>query len=186
MKKILKIIVLTLIILINVQSNKAAEDTAESNPAIILAGTFIKVNNPADFSSLISDIEDELLFINLNDMYIYETNVIPKNTKVYGEVEDILEPIEGRDGAIKIKIYKLETPDKKIYNVKGHIYSENDNYIGGKETQAVYYRKVPFYNHRIKPILKVVPLNVLEMGKHTVVKAGEELFVIIEEDIKAK
>ncbi len=150
------------------------------------AGTFLKVINLAEFSTLTSDIDDEAVFMNTQDMYVYETNVIPENTKIYGEVEDVLEPMEGRDGAIKVKIIKMITPDKKVYKIKGHIYTDNDNYLGGKQTLPVYYRKVPHYTQRIRPILKAVPLNVPEMGKHTVIKPGAELFVILEEDITAK
>ncbi len=161
-----------------------AEDLSDSLK--IRKGAFIKVMNPVEFSTLISDIGDELCFINTSDLYLYETNVLPQNTKIYGEVEDILEPIQGRDGAIKILINKIITPDKKIYKVKGHIYSENDNYIGGKPTQSIYYRKVPHYTMRMKPMLQAAPLNVLELGKHTIVKPGAELFIILDEDLIIK
>ncbi len=162
--------------------------TAEeiSDSLKIRKGAFIKVMNPVEFSTLISDIGDELYFINTSDLFLYETNVLPQNTKIYGEVEDILEPVQGRDGAIKILINKIITPDKKIYKVKGHIYSENDNYIGGKPTQSIYYRKVPHYTMRMKPMLQAAPLNVLEQGKHTVVKPGAELFLILDEDLIIK
>ncbi len=160
-------------------------DTQDNNIKI-RSGTFLKVMVPIEISTLTADIGDEVWFINSQDMYIYETNVIPENTKIYGEVEDVLEPVEGRDGAIKIIINKMITPDKKTYKIKGHIYSENDNYIGGKQTASVYYRKVAHYSKRIKPVLQAVPLNVYEMGKHTIIKPGAELFVIIEDDIKLK
>ncbi|MGM9994381.1 MAG: hypothetical protein ACI37R_06600 [Candidatus Avigastranaerophilus sp.] len=149
-------------------------------------GTFIKVMVPEEISTLTSDIGDEVWFINTQDMYIYETNAIPENTKIYGEVEDVKEPVQGRDATLKIRIYKMITPDKKVYRIKGHIYSDNDNYIGGKETAAVYYRKVPHYNFRLKPFLQAAPLKVLEMGRHTIVKPGEELFLIFEEDVPIK
>lgn len=158
-----------------------AEETAK-----VRSGTFLRVMNLNEISSLMADAEDEVVFLNTQDMYVYETNVIPANTKVYGEIEEVLEPVQGRDGALKISIYKMITPDKKVYRVKGHIYSENENYIGGKYTSATYYRKVAHYNHGLRPMLQVAPLNVLEMGKHTVILPGAELFVILEEDIISK
>lgn len=163
-----------------------AENVTDTSVKTIKQGTFLKVMVPEEFSTLTADIGDELWFLNTQDMYIYETNVVPENTKIIGEVEDILEPVQGRNGAIKILINKMVTPDKKVYRFKGHIYTENDNYIGGEETAAVYYRKVPHYNYRLKPFLQAAPLKVLEMGKHTIVKPGEELFLIFEEDIKIK
>lgn len=163
-----------------------SEETENQTGKIIRQGTFIKVMVPEEFSTLTSDVGDELWFINTQDMYIYETNVVPKDTKIYAEVEDVLEPVQGRDGAIKIQINKMITPDKRVYKFKGHIYSENDNYIGGDQTSAVFYRKVPHYNFRLKPFLQAAPLKVLEMGKHTIVKPGEELFLIFDEDVQIK
>lgn len=182
-KKLLNFIVVCFIVLFSFSSANA---TDEIPVKAIRAGTFLKVMNLAEFSTLVADEDDELVFLNTQDMYLYETNIIPENTKIYGTVEDILEPVAGRDGAIKIAIYKMITPDRKVYRVKGHIYSSNDNYLGGKQTEPIYYRKVPYYNDRMRPMLKVAPLDVLEMGKHTVVLPGAELFVILEEDVIAK
>ena len=186
MKNFTKILLLIFIFFIGMNILNAEEPVDNNTNLKVRAGTFIKVMNLNEISTLVSDIEDEVQFLNINDMYVYETNVIPKNTKIFGEVEDVLEPVQGRNGAIKILITKMITPDKKVYKVKGHLYSDNDNYFGGEETQPVYYRKVPHFQQRIRPILKAVPLNILEEGRHTVIKPGEELFVIIEEDIIAK
>lgn len=184
-KSVLLFIMMLFLILQFAVKTFAVEETV-NNIQKIRAGTFFKVMNLNEFSSLVSDVDDEVIFLNINDMYVYETNVIPRNTKVFGEIEDILEPVQGKDGAIKVKITKLITPDKKVYKVKGHIYTENDNYLGGNQTQPVYYRKVPHYQQNLRPILHASPLNIFEEGKHTIIKPGEELFVIIEEDITAK
>lgn len=149
-------------------------------------GAFAKVMTRDEFSTLNADVGDEVTFINTQDMYVYETNAIPENTIFYGEIEDVREPVEGKDGALKIAIYKMITPDKKVYKLKAHIYNENDNYIGGKNTESIYYRKVPHYIKGMRPMLQAAPLNVYEMGKHTVIKPGAELFVIFEDDVILK
>lgn len=182
-KKLLNLLVICFVIFFGYTSVNATE---EQPVQAVRAGTFLKVMNLAEFSTLVADAEDEVVFLNTQDMYVYETNAIPANTKVYGTVEEVLEPVEGRDGAIKIAIYKMITPDRKVYRVKGHIYSENENYLGGRKTESIVYRKVPYYNHKMRPFLKVAPLDVLEMGKHTVVLPGAELFVILEEDMILK
>jgi len=152
----------------------------------IRKGTFLKVMVPIDISTLTSDIGDEVWFVNTQDMYVYETNAVPSGTKIYGEIEDVKEPVMGRDAAIKILVNKMITPDKKVYKIQGHIYSENDNYIGGKETAPTYYRKVPHYSYRLRPFLQAAPLKVLEYGRHTEIKPGQELFIIFDEDVKLK
>ncbi len=159
---------------------------AENSDMKLRSGTFMKIMARDEISTLTADIEDEVSFINSSDLYVYETNAVPQNTIFYGEIEDLLEPVEGRDAALKIKINKMITPDKKVYKIKGHIYSENDNYLGGKETEPVYYRKVPHYNRAFRPMLQAAPLNIYEMGKHTIVLPGAELFLILEEDIILK
>lgn len=155
-------------------------------PLSLRAGTFLKVMNLSEISTLMADKEDEVTFLNTQDMYLYETNVLPANTKIFGEVEDVLEPVQGRDGAIKIKITKMITPDKKVYKVKGHIYSGNDNYLGGAATSTIYYRRVPHYHQGMRAFLQVTPTNILENGKHTVIMPGAELFVILEDEVILK
>ena len=184
MNKLFKLL-FSFIILLNGICVYAYDLTTAASPEI-RQGTFIKVMVPIEFSTLTSDIGDEILFLNTSDLYVYETNAIPKNSKIYGEVEDIKEPVMGRDGAIKILINKIITPQRKVYKCVGHIYSENDNYLGGAETTATYYRKVPHFSYRLKPYLQAAPLKVLEMGKHTVIKPGEELFIIFDDDVKIK
>lgn len=150
------------------------------------AGTFAKVMNQAEFSTLTADIGDEVTFINTQDMFVYETNAIPENTVFYGEIEDVREPVEGKDGALKIYIYKMITPDKKVYKLNAYIQGDGDNYIGGRNTAPAYYHKTPHYVKGLRPMLQAVPLNVFEMGKHTIVMPGAELFVIFNEDVILK
>lgn len=183
MKKILFLIISIFSLTgLSVFADEAAIESTQS----IRQGTFIKVMVPIEFSSLESDIGDEVLFLNTQDMYIYETNAIPKDTKIYGVIEDIKEPVMGRDAGIKVLINKMITPDKKVYMCQGHVYTENDNYIGRKETGAMYYRRVPHYHFHMRPFLQAVPLKVYEMGKHTEVKPGSEFFIILDEDLQLK
>ena len=183
MKKITQLITLILICTAFLFTNIVKAEEAEQK---LRAGAFLKVLNLSEISTLLHDIDDEVVFINTTDMFVYETKAIPENSKIYGIVEDVLEPVQGRNGAIKIYIYKIITPDKKVYRVKGHIYSENQNYIGGEQTQSVYYQKMPYYMEGIKPLLKATPLNIYEMGKHSVYNPGSEFFVLLEEDIILK
>ena len=173
MKKLLNILlVFILFVSVFVSFSNAEEKEVQK----LRAGTFVKVISREEINT----------FINLQSMYVYETNTIPENTIFYGEVEDIREPVEGRNGAIKIALNKMITPDKKVYKIKAHLYSENDNYIGGNRTNSMYYHKI--YNHSkgFRPMLQVVPLNVYELGQHTVIKPGTEFFIVIEDDIILK
>ncbi len=187
MKKFfLKILYITLIGIIMVNSVGSAFAADDTEVLKIRKGTFAKVMTLDEFSTLTADTEDEVKFINTQDMYVYETNAIPEGTIFYGEIEDVREPVKGKDGALKIYVYKMITPDKKVYKLNAYIYNENDNYIGGRNTPSVYYHRTPHYIQGYRPILQARPLNVYEMGKHTVVKPGAELFVIFEDDVILK
>ncbi len=185
MKKIKILLTLCVEFIILTVCFKSVLAEAELQQAL-KAGTFLRVLNLTEISTLMADVDDEVTFLNTQDMYLYETNAIPANTKIFGEVEDVLEPVQGRDGAIKIKITKMITPDKKVYKVKGHIYSQNDNYLGGAQTATIYYRKVAHYHQGFRGFLQAAPTNILENGKHTVILPGAELFVVLEEDVILK
>ena len=182
MKKIYYFLLLSLLIFNGFNIVTAEEETVQK----LRAGTFVKVMTLNEFSTLTADAEDEVQFANIQDMYVYETNAIPEGTIFYGEIEDVREPVEGKDGALKISIYKMITPDKKVYKLNAHIYGDEENYIGGRNTEPVYYHKTPHYIQKMKPMLHVIPLNIYEMGKHTIVKPGAELFIIIENDVILK
>ncbi|MCD7779600.1 MAG: hypothetical protein LUH05_02880 [Candidatus Gastranaerophilales bacterium] len=186
MKKSLSFLILLCSLFFFAVKTYGGETDETENILKIREGAFVKVMVRDEFSTLTADIGDEVTFINTSDMYVYETNAIPENTIFYGEIEDVREPVEGKDGALKISIYKMITPDKKVYKLTGHIYSENGNYLGGNETAPAYYHKVPHYSSRMKPFLQAAPLNIYQMGKHTVVKPGAELFLIFEKDVILK
>lgn len=176
-------ILFTAILLFLFSSNSAF---SESGVLKINSGSFIKVMSLEETDTLKADISDKIKFINVNDVYVLEDNAIPKNTIFYGVIEDVREPVRGTDGALKILIDRMITPEGKEYDIKAHIYNPNDNYTGGKTAPKAYYRKVYTHSFRLRPMLQAVPLTVLENGRHTVIRPGTEFFIIIEDDIILK
>ena len=162
------------------------DDEKPNKPLYIRGGTFIRVVNVRDINSFTADIGDECEFINKYDMFIDEYLVIPQNSKVYGVIEDVREPVQGTNGAIKIKIDRIVTPygDKTFYP-DAHIYTTSDNYIGGEQTKPAYYKKTPHYIEGWGyGILQLAPINIYEQGKHAEIKPGAELLVIFHKDLK--
>ena len=149
-------------------------------------GTFIKVTVPTEISTLLYDIGDKVCVYNSSDIYIYETNAFPQGSLICGYVEDLLEPVQGRNAAIKIRMNKVITPDKRVYDINAYLYSANDNYFGGEQTPPLYYQKVPHYSSSFKPMLQYAPINVFEPGNHTVIKPGSELLLILNEPAEIK
>lgn len=147
----------------------------------IREGTFIKVVNPSEISTLLYDVGDKVCMINSTDIYVYETNAIPEGSLVCGYVEDLLEPVAGKNAGIKIKMNKVVTLDKRVFPINAYLYSPHDNYLGAEETIPKYYQKVPHYSTKFKPMLQYAPVNVFEEGNHTVIMAGTELLLLFVE-----
>lgn len=156
------------------------------NGITLSAGNFLRVVNLRDINTFANDIGDECEFINTTDMFIGDVLVIPKNSHIYGVIEDIREPVQGNDAAIKIKVDKLVTADgDKTYYLHGHIFGANDNYIGGGQTNPAFYKTTPHYTEGWAiGILQLTPLNIYGYGKHQQIKAGDEVFIILERDLK--
>ena len=153
----------------------------------IRAGSFLRVVNVRELSTFIADIGDECEFLNKYDMFINEYLAIPENSKLYGVIEDVREPVQGNNAAMKIRITRIETPDERVYYPNAVVQGTNGDYFGGDMTNPAYYKKTPHYIHGFtsgaKGVLQFTPLNIYEYGKHTRIVPGAELHVIFLEDL---
>lgn len=162
------------------------EEEIPASGITMRSGTFIKVMNLRDINTFSNDIGDDCEFLNVADMFIGDYLILPRNSHIYGSIEDIREPVQGNNAAVKIRIDKIVTADgDNTYFVEGHIYAPADNYIGGEETAPAYYKTTPHYIEGWGGgILQLTPLNIYTFGKHKQIKAGEEVFVILHKDLK--
>jgi len=160
---------------------KAQESKA---PVTISKGTFIKCISPTFVSTAIADTGDEIFFLNADDMYVGDRNIFPKNTKFYGIITDIKEPVQGTNASMKIEINKFVTPENEEHEISGYIYSNGNDYLGGELTNPAYYSKMPHYTQGWKyGVLQYAPTNVREMGLHTMIRPGIELLILIDKDL---
>lgn len=153
----------------------------------LAAGTFIPILNTQDISTQYCPEGYKVKFIASNDLFLHETNVIPKGTEFDGYIEKINEPIIGTHSSMKIKVTKLRLADGFEIPIKGYIYTSNNNLIGGGLTAPSEYVKVPHYQQRFQgrfwshrgPTLQIRPGGKRKMGEHTRVNAGEEGLIIL-------
>lgn len=185
MRKFTTLTTCLLILMINFFALKSNGLEQENPPVKIDKGTFFRVISPVEISSNLVDIGDDVMFINVSDMYINDTNAIPKDSKFLGIVEDVREPVQGTNASIKLKINKVITPDKKTIPVNAYVYSENDNYLGGEITPPMYYNRTPTYTEGwCSGVLQYTPSNIRFPGQYTVVKPGAEIFIMLTDDLK--
>ena len=150
-------------------------------------GTFIPVMNAQDISTEYCPQGYKVKFIVSNDMFLHETNIIPRGSEFYGYIEQIHEPVVGTHASMKIKIVKLVLADKFEVPVKGYIYNSNGNLIGGGITEPAEYIKVPHWQQKFQgkfwtrrgPTLQIRPGPTRKQGEHTRINAGEEMIVIL-------
>lgn len=150
-------------------------------------GTFIPVLNTQDVSTQYCPEGYKVKFISTNDLFLHDTNIIPKDTEFYGYIEEIHEPVVGTHSSMKIKITKMVLADGYELPIKAYIYTTNGNLIGGGLTNPANYVKMPhyqqafqgrFWSHR-GATLQIRPGTHRLMGEHTRINAGESLIIVI-------
>ena len=115
-------------------------------------GTFIPVLNTQEISTETCPEGYKVKFIATNDLFMYETNIIPRDTEFFGYIEKINEPVIGTNASMKIKITKLVMKDGFEIPIKGYIYSSNGNLIGGELTPPSEWVKMPHYQSKYQGI----------------------------------
>lgn len=143
-------------------------------------GTFIPVINSQEISTAYCDVGATVRFVAADNLYLYETNIIPKNTEFFGIIEKINEPVVGTNGSLVIFINKLRYADGFEIPIKAYIYTSNGNVIGGELTAPSVYDKVAHYQQGLGTgTLQYVPGATRRMGDHTVVTSGADMMVIL-------
>ena len=164
-----------------VSSRSTAETNLRNYKSIQLAkGSFLKAISQREISTSTVKAGDIEYFINPADVYVGTSVIIPKNSVFLGEVEEVLEPVEGINAAMKIKIYKFITPDRDEIAIDANVYKDGSTTIGGDLAPVAYYTRMPHYpGDWKKGTLQFVPTTIREHGKPTVIRAGEEVIFII-------
>lgn len=143
-------------------------------------GTFIPVMSLQDVSTEYSSEGDSIKFITTNDLFLFDTKIIPQNSIINGYIEKINNPVVGTNGAMKIKATKIILTDNYEFPIKGYVYTSKNNLIGGGISDPVKFEKSPHYPSISKRVvIRVKPSAERKMGNHTRVPAGENLLIIL-------
>ena len=153
-------------------------------PISIAKGSFLKAISQRTISTSTVKAGDIEYFINPEDVFIGTSVVIPKNSVYLGEVQEVLEAVEGINAAMKIKIYKVVTPTKDEFALDAYVYWKGSTTVGGDLSEVSYYTRMPHYPGVWKRgALQYVPTSIRQMGRPTVIKAGDEVTFIINSDL---
>jgi hypothetical protein len=181
MKKFL----LSVFILICVSQAVLAEAVMRDYKSVQIAkGSFLKAISQRVISSAIVKVGDVEYFINPEDVFVGETNLIPKNSVYLGLVESVMSPVEGVNGSMKIRIYKVITPDNREFMLDAYVFWKGSTTIGGDLTPPKYYTKMPHYPGTWKRgVLQYVPTTIRYPGQPVAINAGDEVTFVINSDL---
>lgn len=154
---------------------------------ILPTGSFVPVLSTQEISTETCPEGYKVKFISTSDLFMYETNIIPRETEFFGYIEKINEPVVGTNAAMKIKITKMIMPDGFETPVKGYIYTSNNNLIGGELTPPADWVRMPHYQSKFQGIswnhraatLQMRPGGKRSMGVHTKIPAGDQQIIIL-------
>lgn len=142
-------------------------------------GTFIPVISAQEISTAYCDIGTKVKFLSTNDLYLYETKIIPQNTEFFGYIEKLNEPVTGTNASMVIKVAKLRLADGFEIPLRGYICANNSILIGGELTEPETYNKKASYRQGFKTMVGYVPGPTRKMGEHTAIASGADLLIIL-------
>ena len=185
-----RLVILALLIISSGINSMAAEtpvmedvklETRGYDVVEVPAGTFIPVMSNQEISTEYCPEGFKVMFTATNDLYMHETNIIPENSRFYGYIDKLNEPVIGTNGSMIIKITKMILPDGFEVPIRGYIYTSNNNLIGGEISEPAEWRKIPHYQRNIgnNITLQIRPGRTRKMGKHTKIQAGEDRLIIL-------
>ena len=179
-----KLLILILSIVLIACAVKAEPELARDYDGIeVPVGSFIPVLALQDFSTAYSDSTNELKFVCYNDVYEFETVIIPKGTVFYGHIEKKNEPIIGTNASMVVRITKMVYEDGFTIPMVGYLHTRNGNIIGGELTLPEKWDKMPHYQKRIARhfvgVQQYVPGEKRRMGEHVTVSAGANMLIVV-------
>lgn len=142
-------------------------------------GSFIPVISAQEISTSYLDEGSAVKFISTNDLYLYETNVIPRETLFSGYIEKLNEPIIGTNASMIIKINKMRLSDGFEIPVRGYIYTAGSTLIGGELTAPATFEKKLSIRAGYKWMTGYVPGPTRRMGEHKVIASGADLIIML-------
>lgn len=153
--------------------------------ASLVKGTFFKAISQRQISTATAHVGDLEYFISPIDVFMGETNIIPKNSVYIARIESVTEAVEGINAAMKIRAFRVITPQEKQYNIDAYLYWKNTTTVGGDIAEVQYYDRIPHYPGTWKRgVLQFVPTSVRYFGQPTAIKAGEEVTFVMNSDVK--
>ncbi len=177
MKRIVVLAIAALAVFISILS------TSAQNMVKLDKGAFVLVNAKKVLSTETLQEGDRVYFVSPADVWVNETNIVPKNSVFVGYVSMLKMPIKGVNAAISFKITHIILPDGTTREFEGRISNGTSDILGGELAPPASYNKMAhLYQSRWhwSGTTQWVPSGEYEYGQHRGVAPGQKLFIILD------
>ncbi len=148
---------------------------AKTSQYTLAAGTTFVSSLEAMLNTQVNQPNDPFSLRIIHDVWVNNQKILPKGSRVYGHVEDVMAPMQGRDAILKIKAHALETLEGEEIPIEATLFTsmEDAGLIGGNVTQPMNGRLVRYEIMGIGMINRVMPEGPRAMGKHQRMTPGQ-------------
>lgn len=178
MKRLLIPIILIVVFMVFCNTRIMAQSTVQLDK-----GAFVLVYAKKTLSTEILQEGDRVYFVSPADIWVGETNIVPKNSVFVGYVNMLKMPIKGVNAAMGIKITHIVLPSGQTREFDGTINNGSGNIIGGELTPPASYNKMahPYLSRwKWSGSTQWVPSGDYEYGKHRGITPGQKMFIVLD------
>lgn len=165
----------------NVQCAVHFEDSTVISKGVMIQAYPVKTITTAALNE-----GDIVYFITPSDLWGYEVNILPKNTRLRGYVEMLKMPIKGINAAMVIRITEAIQPNGIIRKMNATVTHNGSTQIGGTLTPPASYNKTVHPRRgmywKSAGVLQYVPSGDYEMGIHVTLPTNEAVLIMLDED----
>ena len=145
------------------------------------AGTVFLATNQTPLSTKYNQVGDAVEVRLMKDIWIDNQEVLTQETKFYGSITTLEQPLHGRDGIISIRFHEAELPNGERMPIVAKLVTPNKKgTLGGEVTEPTQYKLVRYEVWGLGMYNRAWKTGELAMGKHTEAKAGEIFRVALE------
>lgn len=169
-----------------------AQPPAKNPPAIkrtyymtIPSGIFLKGIMQSEISTKTNNLNDSIRVIIPSNFYLENAICIPENSIIEGEITEFAVPKKGRDGLMRLHFNKITFPNYSSYPLDADLWSDCTDVIGGGPSELAEVRPVPFSVQGLGAgYILMKPTGAYKMGKDVTLKAGSEVIIKTNDEIK--
>ncbi len=168
-----------------------ASPVLEADPAIVVngvtlpAGSVLGVWLMTQVDSRTATPGDRITGTVAQPIYVGDSLVVPQQSQVYGQLTEVLAPVQGRNAIVKATFTQLQLPNGQQFPIRSHIKTGmGGHYWGGTLTPGTEKTVVRhgvlgigYYNQEVKTGKRA-------MGGHIAKTIGAQLMVVLDAPIQ--